>query len=81
MVQKQNDLTPSPERGNGIGPGPEHPCKGCVHFYGAYSRNRCCNYIFDVGKRRPCPPGAACTVKRLITCKEDLKLRKGTELY
>ncbi len=41
----------------------ENPnCRGCIHItkigamYG-------CNYLFDVGKRRPCEPGAACTVK------------------
>ena len=27
------------------------------HFYAAYEVNRHCNYIFDMGTRRPCPPG------------------------
>lgn len=40
------------------------PCKGCIHYYGAYAINQCCNYIFDVGHRRPCPPGTECTVKK-----------------
>ena len=40
-----------------------HPCCGCAHFYGAYRGNKCCNYLFDTGKLRPCPPGAACTVR------------------
>ena len=43
-----------------------HPCSGCKFFYGEYEVNRCCNYIFVVGKRRPCPPGEFCTVKETI---------------
>ena len=39
----------------------ENPCEGCFHFYGNYTENRCCNYIFDMGKKRPCPPGEQCT--------------------
>lgn len=54
-----------------------HPCEGCLHFYGCFNVTRCCNYIFDMGTRRPCKPGAECTVKRLIETKEDLKLRKA----
>lgn len=61
--------------------GTKHPCTGCVHFYGAYENNRCCNYLFDTGKRRPCPPGEGCTVKYIITCKEDLRLRKAIQFY
>lgn len=45
---------------------------GCAHFYGAYRDNKCCNYLFDTGHRRPCPPGAACTVREKAT-----KKRKG----
>ena len=59
----------------------KHPCEGCVHFYGAYKHNRCCNYLFDTGNRRPCLPGKDCTVKRIITCMEDLRLRKATLFY
>lgn len=55
----------------------EHPCAGCVHFYGLYQNNVCCNYIFDMGRRRPCPFGQGCTVKRLITRIEDKAIRKG----
>ena len=47
--------------------GKEHPCAGCIHFYGAYRANKCCNYLFDTGRRRPCPPGSACTVKFCAT--------------
>ena len=42
-----------------------HPCTGCRFFYGIFEYNRCCNYIFEMGRRRPCPPGALCTVKDL----------------
>jgi len=41
----------------------EHPCKGCVHWYGAYPYGISCNYIFDTGHRRPCEPGENCTVR------------------
>lgn len=81
MAENKNALTPLPEGGDGTGPGSEHPCDGCLHFYGAYPCNKCCNYIFDRDKRRPCKPGADCTVKRPINGKADLKQRKGTELY
>lgn len=40
-----------------------HPCEGCRYFFGHSEGVRCCNYIFKVGHRRPCPPGAACTVR------------------
>lgn len=59
----------------------EHPCAGCLHFYGRYHNNKCCNYLFDTGHMRSCTAGAGCTVKRLIACEEDLKLRKGALLY
>lgn len=51
---------------------PPNHCMGCAHFYGAYRDNKCCNYLFDTGHRRPCPPGAACTVREKAT-----KKRKG----
>lgn len=74
-------LIPFPRAKGGPEPRSDHPCEGCLHFYGAYKHNRCCNYMFDTGHRRPCPPGDQCTVKRPITCKKDLRLRKGIELY
>lgn len=43
-----------------------HPCTGCRYFRGDFEYNRCCNYIFDTGHRRPCPPGEGCTVKELL---------------
>lgn len=80
MEEKERSACHS-EAGGGTDPGPEHPCEGCLHFYGAYKSNRCCNYIFDRETRRPCPPGEKCTEKRLITSKKDLRLRKGAQLY
>lgn len=38
-------------------------CEGCEYFGGDMYVNKCCNYIFIVGHRRPCPPGKDCTVK------------------
>ena len=38
-------------------------CEGCKYFGGHSKGAKCCNYIFDEDKRRPCPPGSKCTVK------------------
>lgn len=57
---------------------PGKGCAGCLHWYGAYLK--CCNYIFDVGKRRPCEPGEGCTVRHPIKSRAELKLRKAREL-
>lgn len=63
-------------------PGTEgNPCQGCLHYYGAYEGNRCCNYIFDTGKRRPCGPGEACTVKEPPDGQKPRKQRKGGGIY
>lgn len=35
-------------------------CKGCGHFK-LVGGTRICNYLEDVGHRRPCPPGEGCT--------------------
>ena len=40
-----------------------NPCSGCKYYFGDYIANRCCNYIFVEGHRRPCPPGDGCTAK------------------
>lgn len=50
-----------------------HPCEGCRYFFGHYQQNACCNYIFMVGHRRPCPPGKDCTVKTPIPPKKQGK--------
>ena len=36
-------------------------CEGCVYYQGQLIKT--CNYIFEKGERRPCPPGKGCTVK------------------
>jgi uncharacterized Fe-S cluster-containing MiaB family protein len=41
-------------------------CKGCYHYRHGISNVYMCSYIFDVGKRRPCPPGKKCTVKEIL---------------
>ena len=55
------------------------PCEGCLHFYGAYENNRCCNYIFDVGHSRPCPPAEGCSEYTAYT-RENKRLRKATDM-
>lgn len=55
----------------------DHPCKGCVYFFGRAEGNECCNYIFIVGHRRPCPPGKDCTEKRTYPEEEKNTDEKG----
>lgn len=69
--------TRSQGRSGGSDRGSEKPCEGCLHWYGDYENNRCCNYIFDVGHRRPCPPGEKCTEYRKYRGAVDRKLRKA----
>lgn len=38
-------------------------CEGCFYYRGEYEINKCCNYIFIEGHRRPCPPDKECTVR------------------
>lgn len=42
----------------------QRPCIGCAYFGGENNVNNSCNYIFIEDKRRPCPPGKDCTVKK-----------------
>ena len=42
----------------------KHPCEGCDYFGGWTKEVRSCNYCLITGKRRPCPFGKACTVRR-----------------
>ena len=37
-------------------------CATCS-YHGKCGGMICCNYLLMTGKRRPCPPGAGCTVK------------------
>ena len=39
-------------------------CAGCVYMTFIAGYLGCCDYIFMEGKRRPCPPGKGCTVKK-----------------
>lgn len=71
------ELEYSQDHGGGTDPGSENPCQGCLHWYGCFVNTQCCNYIFDMGRRRPCPPGAGCTAKRLYRGKRDDRLRKA----
>ena len=74
--ENTNPLIHFPKNSGGTDSETKHPCAGCLHFYGRYHNNKCCNYLFDTGHKRPCPPGEECTVKRPILGEEDLKLRK-----
>ena len=53
-----------------------HPCKGCFHWRGASFGSNCCNYIFDVGHRRPCTGGEGCKVRQERGQAELEKLRE-----
>ena len=55
-------------------------CEGCKHFRGEFVINQCCNYLFDTGKRRPCPPGKDCTVKVKRRGYREKKERSTTTL-
>lgn len=37
-------------------------CKGCIYLSESVG---CCDYIGHTDKRRPCPPGKDCTVKKV----------------
>jgi len=54
-------------------------CVSCLYFHGQFDENCCCNYIFDVGERRPCPPGAACTVYRRRSAERALRICRKEE--
>jgi hypothetical protein len=41
-------------------------CRGCIYQGYAGGYQRCCDYIFKVGKPRPCPPGKDCTVRTTV---------------
>ena len=43
----------------------DRACAGCVYL-GWASYLGYCKYIFVEDKRRPCPPGKGCTVKKKI---------------
>lgn len=51
----------------------DRACQGCFHNYGMFRVNVGCNYIFDMGHRRPCQAGEGCT--EYIT--EEAALSRG----
>lgn len=51
--------------------GVDEECMGCF-YYGTICDNlRYCSYILVENRRRPCPPGKGCTVKKLERGKGD----------
>lgn len=42
----------------------KHPCYGCDYSCMGTGSVIFCEYIFITGKRRPCPGGKGCTVKK-----------------
>ena len=47
-------------------------CRGCKYYIKIHEGVFYCSYLFQEDKRRPCPPGKGCTVKR--------KLKKGEKV-
>ncbi|MCD7755514.1 MAG: hypothetical protein LUJ09_04175 [Firmicutes bacterium] len=47
------------------------PCSGCAYYYGNSESDVCCNYLLKTGKRRPCPPGKDCTVRKVSRNKKS----------
>ena len=39
-------------------------CCNCYYYQGGSELDLCCCYILLNGKKRPCPPGKDCTVKK-----------------
>lgn len=39
-------------------------CIGCKYYTGITSYMYCCTYFDQEDKRRPCPPGKGCTVRK-----------------
>ena len=39
-------------------------CLNCKYFYGSSEYELCCTYYLETDKRRPCPAGTGCTVKK-----------------
>lgn len=52
-------------------------CRNCKYFHGRFDETCCCNYLLMTGKRRPCPPGAGCTVK--VKRKRPRRMREDRE--
>lgn len=54
-------------------------CKDCIYSTDGSSHEYNCVYILYIGKRRPCPPGIDCTVKREITTKNRMGAYYGCD--
>lgn len=68
MGCKTRLLKPSASKSNrmaeSLGQAVDKYCKNCYYYKKMHSESdRCCHYIFIEDKRRPCEPGAKCTVK------------------
>ena len=60
-------------------PGANRACKGCMyqgHLYTSDKELRTCDYLLITGHRRPCPPGAGCTAKKLVNGRSRRKTDK-----
>ena len=60
--------------------GKMNPCTGCRYFRkmgrtGSGKQNRCCHYMLDEGRLRPCPPGAECVV-RVVGAEDEYKIEQ-----
>ena len=58
---------------------PDQACKGCEYhgkLHPGETSPGCCDYLLITGRRRPCPPGAGCTEKRLVNRRKRRKAGK-----
>ena len=42
----------------------DETCEGCMYYAQVNRLDWFCNYYFKTDKRRPCPAGKGCTVRR-----------------
>lgn len=54
------------------------PCRGCIYL-GRAGNTPICEYILKTEHRRPCPPGAGCTVKQTEGGLNDMKTKTWDE--
>lgn len=69
--------------GNGVPPPDLRSCNGCI-YAGRAGKQPICEYILKTQRRRPCPPGAGCTVKRMeersVPVKSDWDRERARQL-
>lgn len=53
----------------------DESCVGCVYYWVSYgcAEYQACDYIMRTGKRRPCPSGKECTVRKQINTRRRYK--------